>query len=324
MISTLRSPPRRRRLRVALVATVIGTVAASAPSSTPAATQIGQTFSPSYQCTTDRTWIQTGSPGGGTPLYFAPSDGVITSWSHQASGNPPSSLKFKVARPAGGNNYTIVGENGPQALTANSLHTFPIAIPVHSGDVIGITMTGGEGECATEVDGPISSEFTYLFVNGDPPPGPTPVTFMGPDANFQFDVSASLEPDKDLDGLGDETQDDNVQPRSCAGQEATIVGTGRSDRLRGTNRDDVIAAKGGNDRVTGLGGDDLVCGAAGNDVLRGKGGDDRLRGGRGNDQLWGGRGKDQLRGGPGKDKLRGGPGKDRCRGGGGSDDKRRC
>ena len=84
---------------------------------------------------------------------------------------------------------------------------------------------------------------------------------------------------------------------SCAGREATIVGTGRSDRLRGTKRDDVIAAKGGKDRVTGLGGDDLICGGAG---------DDRLRGGRG------------------KDKLRGGRGSDRCRGGGGADSLHSC
>ena len=47
---------------------------------------------------------------------------------------------------------------------------------------------------------------------------------------------------------------------TCAGQEATIVGTGRSDKLRGTNGEDVIAAGGGDDTVGGLGGDDVVCG----------------------------------------------------------------
>src|SRR5262249_10313228 len=34
---------------------------------------------------------------------------------------------------------------------------------------------------------------------------------------------------------------------TCAGREATIVGTGRPDTMRGTNGDDVIAAGGGND-----------------------------------------------------------------------------
>ena len=93
---------------------------------------------------------------------------------------------------------------------------------------------------------------------------------------------------------------------TCAGQDATIVGTGRSDTLRGTNGDDVIAAGGGDDKVTALGGDDLVCGAGGADQLSGKGGDDELRGAAGDDV------------------HRGGGGSDKCRGGGGSDSKQGC
>ena len=93
---------------------------------------------------------------------------------------------------------------------------------------------------------------------------------------------------------------------TCAGQKATMAGTGGPDRLRGTSGDDVIAAKGGDDRVVGLRGDDIVCGGAGADLIRGQGGDDTLRGG------------------PGKDELRGGPGSNRCRGGGGSDSKQSC
>ena len=88
---------------------------------------------------------------------------------------------------------------------------------------------------------------------------------------------------------------------ACAGREATIVGTGRSDRLRGTNGDDVIAAGGGDDRVVGLRGDDLICASGGADVIRGKGGDDTLRGGRGQDELRGGGGSDKCRGGRGPD-----------------------
>jgi Glycine rich protein/RTX calcium-binding nonapeptide repeat (4 copies) len=93
---------------------------------------------------------------------------------------------------------------------------------------------------------------------------------------------------------------------SCAGSKATVVGTGRSDKLGGTNGDDVIVAGGGDDRVVGLGGDDLVCGSGGDDELRGTGGDDVLRGGGGDDL------------------LRGGGGANRCRGGGDADSKRQC
>ena len=82
---------------------------------------------------------------------------------------------------------------------------------------------------------------------------------------------------------------------ACAGSQATIVGTGRPDKLRGTSGDDVIAAGRGDDRVAGLGGDDLICGA---------GGDDTLRGGTGDDVHRGGGGSNTCRGGPGSDRER--------------------
>jgi hypothetical protein len=88
---------------------------------------------------------------------------------------------------------------------------------------------------------------------------------------------------------------------TCGGSDATIIGTGRPDKLRGTKGDDVIAAMGGDDAVAGRGGDDLVCGGGGDDVLRGKGGGDELRGGGGRDELRGGGGSDKCRGGRGRD-----------------------
>jgi hypothetical protein len=88
---------------------------------------------------------------------------------------------------------------------------------------------------------------------------------------------------------------------TCAGQKATIVGTGRPDRLKGTLSDDVVVTKGGGDTVVGLRGDDLVCGGAGADLIRGQGGDDTLRGGSGKDELRGGAGANRCRGGSGED-----------------------
>jgi hypothetical protein len=111
---------------------------------------------------------------------------------------------------------------------------------------------------------------------------------------------------------------------ACSGNDATIVGTGGSDRLRGTNGDDVIAARGGGDTVVGLRGDDVVCGGGGADKLHGKGGEDTLRGGTGDDLHRGGGGDDALTGGAGDDVHHGGAGEDDCRGGGGSDSKRQC
>ena len=128
--------------------------------------------------------------------------------------------------------------------------------------------------------------------------------------NQRVNVSATLEPDADLDGFGDETQDkclgqsgpNDGCPITCKGKPATIVGTSGDDRLSGTPAADVIVGVGGNDKLSGLAGNDVICGGDGKDTLKG---------GKGNDKLLGEAGKDTLKGGPGNDKLKGGPGKDK-------------
>jgi len=81
---------------------------------------------------------------------------------------------------------------------------------------------------------------------------------------------------------------------TCAGTEATIVGTGRPDQLSATNGDDVIAAGNGNDTGAAGGGTDLVCGGEGAD---------RVSGGAGGDTVSGGAGSDTVSGGPGNDTI---------------------
>jgi streptogramin lyase len=74
-----------------------------------------------------------------------------------------------------------------------------------------------------------------------------------------------------------------VQPPTCGGRTATIVGTTGKDVLRGLKFDDVIAGLGGNDVIKGLGGNDRICGGAGRDKLDGGTGHDRCAGGPGHD-----------------------------------------
>ena len=97
---------------------------------------------------------------------------------------------------------------------------------------------------------------------------------------------------------------------TCAGREATIVGTNGDDTLTGTKKVDVIAALRGNDTIFGLDGNDIICGFGGNDLIKGRGGNDLIKGGGGDDALGGGPGDDTLRGGAGADTCKGGPGKD--------------
>jgi uncharacterized repeat protein (TIGR01451 family) len=102
---------------------------------------------------------------------------------------------------------------------------------------------------------------------------------------------------------------------TCAGLEATIVGTPGDDTISGTKGRDVIVAGAGVDSIRGIGGPDVVCANGGRDAVRGGGGDDVLKGGAG---------ADRLTGGLGNDALVAGRGDDTCRGGAGDDTKKSC
>jgi hypothetical protein len=230
---------------------------------------------------------------------------VITKWNYEAPASNVPQLKFKVARPAGGSDFTVIGESPVVVPTASSLNSYDIRISVQAGDVIGL-YTDVQGA----IDRPDPAFREFLF-QGDVVP-PNRETFDGP-FQFKMDVSANLEPDCDNDGFGDETQDQNLSAcapaaggATCKGNRATIIGTDGNDVRTGTSGRDVMVGLGGNDSLSGLAGKDLVCGNAGKD------------------KLLGGKGKDILLGQKGKDKLKGGGGKDVCKGGKGNDAASKC
>jgi virginiamycin B lyase len=220
----------------------------------------------------------------------------------------------------------------------------PQGLAVDPSDTHIYWVNGGTGSIG-RADLPNGDNVTQSLITGDPD-GPQGIAVDGAHiywTNGQGPGTGSVAR-ADLNGTGvnESLITGAIQPggvavdagtATCAGREATIVGTGRPDSLRGTNRDDVIAAGGGNDTVAGRRGHDLICGGRGNDRLRGNGGDDVLRAALGNDTLGGGPGDDVLRTGPGKDVLGGGRGDDRlragadadqCHGGSGRDAMRGC
>ncbi len=161
---------------------------------------------------------------------------------------------------------------------------------------------------------------------------------QGKRSRVTFPVSAGTTYHLKVDGAAAQTGLINlrvgpVTPPTCAGEPATIVGTGGDDTITGTGGDDVIVAYGGDDAIHARGGNDLVCAGAGDDVVHGGVGDDAVRGGKGNDIVYGGHGSDSLVGGAGKDRLfgragadhlDGGSGRDHCNGGPGKDTQVRC
>jgi hypothetical protein len=191
----------KRTLALVIAVGLLGLVGTS---SALAATQIGQTFSPTI-ANSNTTVIQSGAVPP-APSYTVPFAGVITSWNFErVEGSALSpQLKLKVARPAGGNMFTVVGEDGPRTPVVG-LNTFSARIAVQPGDVIGLHV-GVAGHYIRAIGGMAGLAYGYHTFSGDPPQGST-TAFSGPFTGTQVDVSASVEADADNDGFGDETQD---------------------------------------------------------------------------------------------------------------------
>jgi hypothetical protein len=187
----------------------------AAPGTAGAATTLGETFVPPDAFTEVSIALQAQSPGN---AYAAPSPGVITSWSFQASfGALPQGLKLKVGRPAGGADFTIVGESAPKNPISNQLNTYTdVSIPVQTGDVIGLYPGDVDNDAHFFRSVDESKGFGAVVHVGDLAPGGTD-DFEGPVSVYQLDVSAKLEPDADHDGFGDETQDQCATNASTQG-----------------------------------------------------------------------------------------------------------
>jgi hypothetical protein len=119
---------------------------------------------------------------------------VFTSASFRSATAAPQ-LKFIVLRPEGGSTLSPTAESEVKTTAANTLNSFPIRMPAGTGDLIGVyLMTPG-----TCIASPLETLGWTAAIGG-----PSMFTFSN---NTAINVSATLEPDADGDGFGDETQD---------------------------------------------------------------------------------------------------------------------
>lgn len=141
-------------------------------------------------------------------------------------------------------------------------------------------------------------------------------------------IGGHLQYSRNQDAITENPMTITFYTSTCAGHEATIVGTRSGGTIHGTNGDDVIFGHVGGDNIRSYGGDDVICSGAGDDMIRaGDGndfvyagdGDDWIRGQAGHDDLSGFDGDDDMHGGSGDDMLRAGAGNDFVRGGSGAD-----
>jgi hypothetical protein len=157
----------------------------------------------------------TATPGR-LPLA-TPVSGVVTSWKVNSAfpeAVPERLAVFRSTDSAG--TFQVVGESNEGSVGPGS-NVFPTRIPVKAGDRVGLVagsldsptycITGNAADHAWFFNGSAGTGSTHLFAAG---------------IEVRVPVVAAIEPDKDGDGYGDETQDQCPQSAAYQGPCPTI------------------------------------------------------------------------------------------------------
>ena len=200
-----------RKVTLAVTTTMLGaTVALGVPTpAVAAATDFGNACVATAPLT-NATVLMTGRSAGNPLPVTSPQTGVITQVKILLPGGVPDTypMKAKVARPTGAlNTYTVLAESAVLNVTGGA-NTFPVRVPITAGDLLGL---GGSTAviCSTA-----SAGDTAAFIAGDQTAGSTTAYSAG--TSVALPLVATVEPDADKDGFGDETQD--KCPQSAASQ----------------------------------------------------------------------------------------------------------
>ena len=180
----------------------LGVIAAllALPASAGAATSLGQTALGGAPCDAGAAFAQIAA---GAPGYEVRTGGVITEL--RTEGVSGDGNKLHVLRPRGSDAYTVLG-SAPVAANPGLVKA-AVRIPVQPGDVLGMSTAATPDphpNCTLPGSGGAGNIITYRTTG--PAPDAGDVTLDNADAG-RLNVAASLEPDADGDGFGDETQD---------------------------------------------------------------------------------------------------------------------
>jgi len=197
-------------------------------------TEVGQTTStPTFGVNTP---VAPFSTVPGTPSYATP-HGVLTSWRFRSSGDPAAgAVRLKIFRYTGSGADTdlvfkVLAESSLKTLEPDTAYDFKERIPVDQGDLLGLTAVDG-AEVGITVPGTPENRLAQ-FGGGDIPPGETgTATIAWPD--LRPSVVATVEPDADADGFGDESQDQCPVDRTTQALCQFSFGTLKRNKKRGT------------------------------------------------------------------------------------------
>lgn len=207
-----------RSLRaVALVVGTVSVLALVAAPGAPAATEVGDECMGSGAGGPFTLVPEARSTEGPLPLS-APTDGVVTAWKVNSAQPEPVPEVMAAFRPTGtAGTFQVVGESSEESVKQGA-NDFSTRIPVHAGDRFGPVAVGEEGAlgCATGNN----ADHTWVF-NGAVGVGATHLFHASVDERVA--LVAVIEPDRDGDGYGDETQDECPQSAAYQGPCPTIT-----------------------------------------------------------------------------------------------------
>jgi hypothetical protein len=119
---------------------------------------------------------------------------VISSWSYNAGAGPAQTITMKVFRKiADPATLQVVGHDGPRAIAADTLNTFPTNVPVQPGDILGFNQpTSANTACVFFAPG--DTRFQYLGDLSDGQSAAFTAVNMPPSSDFRLNVSTVVGP----------------------------------------------------------------------------------------------------------------------------------
>lgn len=216
---------RTRRVRLGSIAATVAVAAVAliAPAPSPATT-IGQLANggelagpPTPSCTAGRVYTQTGTNGAGNVTYDLPtSPTVITSWATTLRNGPTRLGALKVLASNGDGTFTVLATSAVETLVLSSgtnVNRFSVRIPTPGGGQLAYAPADPAGTSPAQTcyfrpdTGGVDANDNV--VSHGPSAGAVGTTFTPDSApdDRRMSIEATFEPDADVDGWGDETQD---------------------------------------------------------------------------------------------------------------------
>jgi len=159
---------------------------------------------------------------------------VITSWSQdRGPALATAQVRLKIFRQTAPATYLTVGQSDFESLTAVGVNTFATRVEVQGGDILGFRFTVAPISCRRSGS---TGDQVLASGPGQPDPSVGSSVSFGTAGAYLLNLAATVEPDCDRDGLGDDTQDPNTSSCTLPARRAAALATCKANYKRALKR----------------------------------------------------------------------------------------